>query len=348
VLLGGWKETSMIKLARSVVMPLALVVMVAACDKGKSGGGAGPSGPTGAAGAAAIAPAKGGLQRALAAMPKDSEVIMGIDFAKLRASALFKKYEPMIMARVGDDLKKFQETCGFNPVEKLAGMIVGGKGREMSDGTIFVRGFDKTSAVDCLKKREASEKAAGKPAVLVVDGDYVEYTEDDPSDAMRVLFVDDQTAMMVKQGEGTASKDVLVAAAAAKDGDGLTGSKAFTDLLAKTHTGSALWFVIKGDSPMLQMAQMLKFKAVYGSVDVGSGINGTFRMWMNSAEEAKSSASELSKQIDQVKATPFGSVASDVSAKADGEDVVIRIKLTQGQLEEIAKLAQQFGGMGGM
>jgi hypothetical protein len=333
------------KLVRSLVVPLALVAAVAACDKGKSGGG-GPSGPTGAAGAAAIAPAKGGLQRALAAMPKDSDIILGIDFSKVRSSALFKKYESTIMSKIGEDLAKFQKTCGFNPIEKLTGLLVGGKGQgqDLDQGTIFIRGFDKTAAIDCMKKREAEQKAAGKPAQLTVDGDYVEYVDEDPSDAMRALWVDNETALLVKQGDDAAGKDVLVAAAAAKDGDGLTGSKAFTDLLAKTHTGSALWFVIKGDSPMIPMGGMLKFKALYGSVDAGAGINAEVRMWMNSADEARSAAADFNKQLGQVKASPFGGVLSDVSMKAEAEDVVTRVKLSQSQLQEIVKLAEQFGG----
>lgn len=335
------------KLARSVVLPLALVAAVAACDKGKKDAG-GATGPTGAAGAAAIAPAKGGLQRALAAMPKDSDLILGIDFTKVRSSALFKKYEGMLMKQIGDDLSKFQATCGFNPMEKLTGVLVGGKGQgqELDQATIFVRGFDKTAATDCLKKREASQKAAGKPAALTLDGDYLEYDDGD-GDAdgpMRALWIDDQTALLVKQGDQAAGKDVLVAAAAAKDGDGLTGSKAFTDLLAKTHTGSALWFVIKGDSPMIPMGGMMKFKALYGSVDVGAGVNAEVRMWMNSADEAKSASGDFNKQLGQVKSSPFGGVLSDVSVKAEAEDVVTRVKLSQSQIDEITKLASQFGG----
>ena len=334
----------MLKLARSLIVPLALVAAVAACDKGKSGS-SGPTGPTGIAGASAIAPAKGGLQRALAAMAKDSEIILGMDFAKLRASALFKKYAPMIMAKIGDDLKKFKDTCGFDPMEKLTGVVIGGKGEQMAQGTIFVRGFDRSPAMDCLKKQEAAEKAAGKTVTLTVDGDYVELSNAaEPDKVLRFLWIDDQTALIIKDGETTAGKDALVAAAAAKDGDGLTGSKAFTDLLAKTHTGAALWFVAKGDSPALKMAAMVKFKAIYGSVDIASGVTGEFRMWMSGADEAKSTAGELGKQLDQLKSSPFGGMASDISIKADGEDVVTRIKLSQDQLQQIMKLASQFGG----
>ncbi|HVV83126.1 MAG TPA: hypothetical protein VHE35_08595 [Kofleriaceae bacterium] len=327
-------------------MPLALVAAVTACDKGKGSSGGGASGPTGAAGAAAIAPAKGGLQKALAAMPADSELIIGMDFSKLRSSALYKKYEPMLMSAIGDNLKKFQDTCGFSPIEKLNGMLIGGKGRELDAGTIFIRGFDKTAATDCLKKREAQLKAEGKPAQLTIDGDYLEFVEDQPDKPMRALFVDDQTALMVKQGDSLAGKDVLTAAAAAKDGDGLTGSKTFNDLLAKTHTASALWFVIRGDAPMLSAAAMVKFKALYGSVDVGAGVSAEIRMWMNGADDAKSTASEFAKQLEQVKSSPFGSMLSDVTIKAEGEDVVIRAKLSQQQIEDITKFAGKFGGGG--
>ncbi len=335
----------MIKLARSVIVPLALVAAVAACDKGKSAS-SGASGPTGIAGASAIAPAKGGLQRALAAMAKDSEIILGMDFAKLRASALYKKYEPMIMARVGGDLKKFKDTCGFDPMEKLTGIVIGGKGEQMAQGTIFVRGFERAPSMDCLKKQEAAEKAAGKSVTLTVDGDYVELSNAaEPDKVLRFLWIDDQTALLIKDGESTAGKDALVAAAAAKDGDGLTGSKAFTDLLARTHTGAALWFVAKGDSPALkQVADMVKFKAVYGSIDIASGLSGEFRMWMSSADEAKSTAGDLGSKLDQMKGMA-GGMLSDVTVKADGEDVVTRVKLSQDQLQQIGKIAaSQFGG----
>lgn len=379
------------KLARSVVLPLALVASVAACDKGKGGGGGGASGPTGAAGAAAVAPAKGGLNRALAAMPKDTEVILGIDIGKLRGSDLFKKYEPMLMQAIGDDLKKFKDTCGFDPMQKLSGVLIGGKGSggDMSQGTIFVRGFERAATIECLKKHEAAQKAAGKPAKLTVDGDYVEFDAGDdvvaaeapaappaadpaappagdpsmaqdmaapppppppaapvadPKETMRLLWVDDQTALLIKDGDATGGKDKLLAAAAAKDGDGLTGSKAFTDLLAKTHTGASMWFVAKGDSGMLKGAQMLSAKALYGSIDVGAGIAGEIRMWMNSADEAKSTTSELKKQLDQVKSSPFGGMVPDISVKAEAEDTVLRIKMSQSQLEQIVKMAKSMGG----
>lgn len=159
-----------------------------------------------------------------------------------------------------------------------------------------------------------------------------------------MLWVDDQTALIIKDGEVTGGKDALMAAAAAKDGDGLTGSKAFTDLLAKTHTGASVWFVAKGDSGMLKGAQMLSAKALYGSIDVASGISGEIRMWMNSAAEAKSTSGDLKKQLDQVKASPFGSMIPEVGVKAEGEDTVVRIKMSQAQLEQIAKMAKSMGG----
>ncbi len=319
------------KLARFVVVPLAFVAAVA-CDKGKSGGGAGGGGATGAAGASAIAPAKGGLDRALSAMPKDTEFVVGVDVAKLRKSALFKKYEGKLMEQIGGDLAKFKATCGFDPMEKLTGVLVGGSGANMANGTFFVRGFERAAAMDCLKKHEASEKAAGKAAALTVDGDYVEFTDGGGADnVMRMMWLDDQTALMIKQGEMTAGKDALAAAAGAKAGEGLTSSKAFTDLLAKTSTSAPLWFVMKGDSAMAGDSP-IPFKAVYGSVDVSSGIAAAVRLWMSSADEAKSAAADLNKQAEMAKAF------ADISIKADGEDLALSVKMSQSQLEQITKM----------
>src|SRR5690348_11181423 len=98
----------MIKLAK-FVLPLAIATAFVACDKGKSGGGGGGGGATGAAGASAISPAQGGLRRALAAMPKETDIVVGIDFQQLRKSAVFKKYEPQIMEKVGKDLAEFKQ-----------------------------------------------------------------------------------------------------------------------------------------------------------------------------------------------------------------------------------------------
>jgi hypothetical protein len=137
----------MIKLARSLLLPsiaaLALSTALFACDKGKSGGGSG-GGATGAAGATAIAPTKGGLRGALAAMPKETEMVFGIDFAQLRKSAIFKKYEPMLMEKMGKELEEFKTKCGFDPKEKLTGALVGlelpTSGGPPPTATVFVRG----------------------------------------------------------------------------------------------------------------------------------------------------------------------------------------------------------------
>jgi hypothetical protein len=98
---------------------------------------------------------------------------------------------------------------------------------------------------------------------------------------------------------------------------------------------------------MVGMAgSMVKFRALYGSVGVGAGIAAEIRMWMPSADEAKSAAGDFNKQLGQLKSSPFGSFASDITVKTDGEDVVTRIKLSQDQLNQIVKLAGQFGGGG--
>ena len=200
----------MIKLAR-IVLPLVVAFVSAtallACDKDKKSGGGG-GGATGAAGASAIAPAQGGLRRALAAMPKETELILGIDFQSMRKSAVWKKYEPMIMEKIGKDLEEFKTKCGFDPMEKLTGVLMGAQLEVggMSDGTFFVRGFEKGPSMECIKKAAAEKAAEGK--VANIDGDYIEFLENGEA-KMRALFIDDTTVLFIKQGEGFADKATL-------------------------------------------------------------------------------------------------------------------------------------------
>jgi len=337
------------KLARTLVLPLALVAVVA-CDKGKSGGGGGGgNGATGAAGAAAIAPAQGGLKKALAAMPKDTDFILGLDFAQARKSALWKKYEPEIMKSAGKDLEEFKQLCGFDPLEKLSGMLIGGRGAQFEDATMFVRGFEKGPTIECMKKhaaKEAAEKGESE-AQVAVDGDYVEMTKPG-EDPIRFMFVDDKTMMIIKQGEGTADKATLAAAAAAKDGEGLTSSGAFTALLDKTQTGSTMWFVANGNSPMFaQMPPMMKFKAVFGHVNVGSGIDGEVRMRMGSADDAKGMVTMAKMGMEEAKKMPMGdTIIKGVNISSSGEDAVIKVKFDQQTLENIVKMAMSMRGGG--
>ena len=336
----------MIKLARSLVLPLALSTALFACDKGKSGSGGSGSGATGAAGAAAIAPAKGGLKGALAAMPKETEMVMGIDFTQLRKSDLFKKYEPMLMEKVGKDLEEFKQKCGFDPMQKLTGALVGmdlPAGGEPRNMTIFVRGLEKGPSFECLKKAQAESQAKGENKTATFDGDYVELTEDGQVDA-RGMFIDDTTLIMIKTGDTWADKAALTAAANAKDGEGLTASATFVKMLDEVKTGSAAFYVVHGNAAAFAQASMLPFKikAVFGWVNVGGDLSGETHIRTDSADEANGAVGMGKMGMGQVKDTPMGKFLNNIKLSAKGADAVATFKFSASDLEEMAKMRDAF------
>jgi hypothetical protein len=331
----------MIKLAR-FVLPVAVAAALFACDKGKSGGGGGGGGATGAAGASAISPAQGGLKRALAAMPKETDIVIGIDFQQLRKSAVFKKYEPQIMEKVGKDLAEFKQKCGFDPMEKLTGVLMGVRpsaGGGLENGTFFVRGFEKGPAIDCIKKAAAEKAAEGQAATI--DGNYIELTENgQPS--FRALFIDDTTALVIMTGEKQfADKAALEAAAAAKDGDGLTASAAFVKLLDEVKTGSSVFMVMNGNASFMQNNPLpFKIKAVFGWVNVSGGVDGESRIRMEDADGASAMVGFYKMGVDQIKQTPAGKFIDSVKVSSKGSDVVATFKFDQKQIDEMVEMAK--------
>lgn len=335
----------MIKLARKFVLPLAVVLIagsaLVACDKGKSGGGSGGGG-TGAAGATAIAPAQGGLKRALAAMPKDTDIVAGIDFQQLRKSAVFKKYEPQIMEKVGKDLEEFKQKCGFDPMEKLTGLLVGVRpkmGGGLDAGTFFVKGFEKGPAIECIKKAAAEKASEGQTATI--DGNFIELSENGTA-KFRALFIDDQTALIIMTGdEQFADKATLEAAAAAKEGDGLTSSAGFVKLLDEVKTGSSAFMVMNGNASFMQQNPLpFKIKAVFGWVNVGGGVDGESRIRMEDADAASAMVGFYKMGVEEIKKSPAGKFIDSVKVSSKGADVVATFKFDQKQIDEMVEMAK--------
>ncbi|MEZ4402881.1 MAG: hypothetical protein R3B06_22865 [Kofleriaceae bacterium] len=320
---------------------------LAACDKGsKSGSSAGGStAGKGMAGASAVAP-KGGLSRALSMMPVNSEMVIALDFKQVRASALWKKYEDKVMGKIGKDLEEFKAICGWDPMDKAAGALMAGRGREMDEMTVFVKGFDKPSVTECLKKAEAKGKADNDGRALVVDGDYFEMTKPG-KDPIRFMFADADTIVLqrVPGSDDMAGKAALEKVLAAKDGEGLMSSPMFSSLIDATDTSAALWFVVNGAASFMKDSPMpMKLVAVFGSVKASDGIDGAVKLRLGSPDDAKGMVSMAEMGMGQLKGSPFADLADGVKISAKGSDVVSTFKFTQAQLDKIAGLAAMGGG----
>lgn len=294
--------------------------------------------------AGAAAPASSDLRRALAMMPPDVEGVVGIDFGSLRASKLAAGYQARAMESIGGDFAAFQAACGFDPVQKIASIVAGGKGQRGGEDVVaVVRGLPKAELMACADKVSKDPKLA--PGLTVaVDGPYVLLTAEDRSFGLQ--FTDDTTLVAARKAGAGATKADLAAITGAADGQGLTGNQHFMQLVDDVDTDASVWFVISGKSERVKSMGrgMLSFEAALGEVHVADGLELKAGARLENDNAAKGMADSFNKTLDSMKKSLLKNIATDVTVKADGPFVRLHAKMTKQQLEELGAFASSFIG----
>lgn len=341
-----------------MVAVLALGIGTAACkkDEKKPEGGA----ATGSAQTAtpekapekapdkapAVAPtaAPSGSSDDLALIPADSEIVMGLNFAQLQKSALWKKFvepqlvKPDFQAKLGE----FKDKCGFDPMASIQSVSLGmkniqNKGGATPDGVIVIHGLDKAKTTACLTTMKAEIEKDGTK--LTEDGGVYTFTKDGKSAAM--TLVNDSTAVMVVGANGN-TNGVKAATAGTS---ALKTSPAFVDMFSKIKTGESLWLLANGNSSIFDKAAGLgvKPKAVFGSVNVSDGLTVDLRLRLNTPDEATNLATMVNGQAKQA-AQMFDKF--DVGTEA--ADLKVSLAMSTQKLEQlVSQLSALAGGMGG-
>ncbi|HEU0034703.1 MAG TPA: hypothetical protein VFQ53_28960 [Kofleriaceae bacterium] len=276
----------------------------------------------------------------LALLPVDSEVVMGLNFAQLQSSALWKQFvEPLLMK--GDfqqKLGEFKTKCGFDPMTAVKSVSIGVKGIGASkpDGVIVVHGAEKQKVMDCFDKMQAEAKK--NDATVTKDGDVVTIKTKD-GDNVAFSYVTNDTALMVVGANATA-QGVKAAAAGTS---ALKTSAAFVEMYSKINTKDSLWMLMNGNSKAFdKMAALgVKPKAVFGSVNVTDGLTVDFRMRLDSPDQATQIAN-MGKQ----QAAGAMQMFDKLDIVNDGSDVKVSVALSNAKLQALVK--QVKGMMGGM
>lgn len=309
---------------------VALGLGAGACDSGKKEAGKGASSAS---------------NSDLAMLPADSEIVLGLNFAQLRQSGLWKQYAPKFMEEASSGLNEFKTACGFDPIEAVSSMSMGMKGAGEDDfnGVIVVHGPDKAKVTACMPK--AKEEAAKNGTEITQDGD-VFLVKDKRGQTSAFTFIDNDT--IVGSMGPQASKATLLTAT--KGGSGLGTSPTFTEMYSKMNTKDSLWALVNGNASFMKQAEKagIKPKAVFGSVNVTDGLTLDLRIRMATADEAKNFVSMAQGQIgnDQIK-----SMFDKLEVTADGNDAKFGVALSKQKLENlVGMMGGMLGGMlgGGM
>jgi hypothetical protein len=84
------------------VAALSVGLVVSGCSKGGGGSSGGAT-----------------SSEDLGLLPADSEVVVGINFAQVQASSLYKQFSPKLVEKLAKELGDVKAACGFDPLESL-------------------------------------------------------------------------------------------------------------------------------------------------------------------------------------------------------------------------------------
>ncbi len=278
----------------------------------------------------------------LALLPVDSEIVLGLNFAQLQKSALWKKFaEPMMMK--GDTqskLAEFKDKCGFDPMTSIKSLSMGlkGLGGDKPDGVLVVHGPEKSKVMACLAK--VKDEAAKDGSTVSMDGDIVS-VKSKTGEMFAFTYVNDTTLVGVV-GPNATTAGVKAAAAGTS---ALKTSAAFVDMYSKINTQDSLWVLMNGNSKVFEKAGQMGFKpkAVFGSVNVTDGLTVDMRVRLDTPDQATQITNMANQQVAQ-----FKQMVDKLSIVADGADVKLDVALSTQKLEAlIQQFAGMMGGLGG-
>lgn len=301
-------------------------VLLGACKKDDAGSG-GSSGGT------------GGKNSDLTMIPADSELVLGLNFAQARDSALFRDYVlPRLTkdARLQASIEKIKTKCGFDPMTAVTNLTLGLRelASRKGDGVIVVHGLEKAKAMSCVDQMK--DELAQEKVEVTKDGDVLLVKGDRPDETSAITFVDDKTALVVIGPKAT--KAGVLEAAQGKSA--LTTSKEFTDMYGRVKTSDTIWMLVNGSAePVANMLSKLdvKTKAVFGSINMTDGLAIDMRMRVESAEQAETVAKLIGSQV-----APFEQMADKLDIKNDGTDVRTQINISA---EKLRTLQGMLGGL---
>lgn len=330
-----------------VVLGLALVLalaLVSACKKDEKKDTAPGDQTAEKAEKPGVAPSTAGGAKVddLSLLPLDSELVLGLNFAQIQQSALWKQFvQPKLMdAETQAKIAEFKTKCDLDPMASVATASVGlkGLGGPKPDGIIVVHGLNKSKTLACLDKMK--EDIAKNGGEFTRDGDVV-VGKNKAGDQMAAMFINDSTVVLAV-GE-KANADGVKAAAAG--GSTLKSSAPFLDMYGKVKTSDSLWFLINGNAKIFEKAAAMgvKPKAMFGSLNVTDGLALDMRMRLDTPDAASQLANMGKAQMQQA-----AKMFDQVDITADGSDVKVTIVLSNQKLQGlISQFGAMFGAFGG-
>jgi hypothetical protein len=266
----------------------------------------------------------------LAFLPKDAEMVVGLDFVRMRQSALFKTFESQIQTRFDRELRRMQ-SCGFDPLRSLTHITLAGSKDNPAaptNGVIVVRGVDGALARACL------EQAAQNDVTLKLDGNVATAKLGD-GNMLVMTMVNPSTVVVVAAPHATRATLERVLASGAP----LRESRVFMGLFAQRERDAGLWFMVNGNAAFMSQfrAMGVSPQTIDGTLAASDKLTGVVRLGFGSEDEAAQLIATVTPMLASAQA-----MIERVDVRADGATARFDVAVTETQLQ---LLGTMLGGL---
>ncbi|MDQ3367982.1 MAG: RNA polymerase sigma factor [Myxococcota bacterium] len=299
-------------------------------------------------------PSRSVAEADLGYLPADADAVIGVNFALVRQSALWKQFVAPQVAGLRQ-LRDVEALCGFDPMTSLGSLSIGLKGLgpdgDSLSGTIVVHGFDKAKAMSCFDKQGVPEAEKGGAKITIVD-DLVLLASPDGTSHAAFTFLDDTTALIV-MGPAAATQEGVAQIAA---GNGtLATSSTFAATLQNVNTDSAMWIMVNARSKLLDGVTIeaptladVKPGTFYLSLDVTDSLALDAGVGLGAPATVARVVSYLKTQLgDGFARTIVASYFDQLDVFADGSDLIVSLAITGEQIASLLAMVKSGSGIVG-
>jgi len=254
----------------------------------------------------------------LAFLPADSELVAVLDVARLRTSPTWPRFQRIAVQR----FQHLTAGCGVDESSELRQVSVGIRNLQTApSGIVVIRGSHRRRVLECLSGR-TDLQVAEVDGAIVMDG----------STHSVGVFADPRT-LVLEVGPNATPATVRAAIA---NGAPLRDDPAFVELGSAVEGSHPSWFVVGGTTVHTGSIGTLLGappRAVIGGFDVEDGAAAEVRFRFERPDLATAASNLLGQQTSQIK-----SVFMRIDVAAEDLDTVMRVRLSQSQLDQILSM----------
>ena len=258
----------------------------------------------------------------------ERDIVIGIDAQQVFRSALWKRFESQIMARLAQGVEDYRAACGYDPFEALRGVTLGAQmvGGQF-EGVIVVRGPDRDKTTACVGRALASRaKVTISGGIITIPGGV------GPGDPPVVMaFADASTLVMATS---RAKLDDALASGAP-----LRQSRAFLRAVALVDPKQSVWAIVNGGRRVRQ--PVLARHPAAGDARLGRA--GRRHVDERAPAPRQRARRRAARSTAQAQLAMAQGMVEKIEVAAEGPDVKLHVAMTMPQIDALTGWCSDVG-----